>query len=245
VRVEAYDYRLYRQSELAALQDTLQLRLRRWLADWAPNAKITLTLTDLLTTDGEWLVDQAANIAMPNNEQVWDCFSRLCFDRDISRMQLPPASLCRSILTKALHSCLNALLKLTPPTISCVTLPASLRQTGALQLTLTIAESSLQLLLSAKHVLSLIDTPITSSTLPNFALSQLPLNDRVVLSVYLKPTQITLGELASIQVGDVIKLDHLSEQAFELRNQDEQVLGKAFPGIVNGCLQVRVCANQS
>lgn len=250
---EAYEYRLYADSELKQLQATLQLRFRRWLTDWAQNSAVETKLnlqTDLAFTDSaddKWLVDEAAGLALSQSAQLWSFFSGICFAKDVSASSLKSTVLCQSILTKSLNSCLKELLHIDQSaTKECVVLPPSLSQVGCLKLFIEVNGTVLSLLLSAALVIKLIDKPVEApKPLPIFQLGQLPLTGKIDLNVHLHPTTISLGDFSSICIGDVIKLDHKVEQPFELRTGDNQIMGVAFPGVEDERLLVRISANKA
>lgn len=242
--VTAYEYRLYRDSELSRLQQTLQLRIDRWLADWAvePVPEMTVRLSaDASAAAGNWLVDAQTKVAVHDTPELWSFFCRICFAHEISRIQLDKAVVCHGVLQRVLTSFGQSVCQSGDLELSVDGLHTGLCQVGCLQLTVAAAGIPLSVRLSTEKVSQLLGSPAPEpSILLAFPLSRLPLDGAIQLQVYFQPTQMALGDITHARVGDVIRLDHQVGQPFELRDQDNQILGQAFPGTDADHLQIRV-----
>lgn len=245
--VAAFEYRLYRDSELSRLQQTLQLRIDRWLTDWAvePIPEMVVRLSaETSAVAGCWLVDAETKVAVFDTPELWSFFSRVCFAHEVSRIQLDKAVVCRGVLERGLRSFGQSICQTGDLETSVDNLPADFCQVGCLQLTVEAAGIPLSVRLSTEKIGQLLESPAPEpSILPAFPLSRLPLDGEIQLQVYFQPTQMALGDMTHAQVGDVIRLDHQVGQPFELRDQNNKILGHAFPGTDADRLQIRVAKN--
>ena len=240
-----YDYRLYCDSEIKQLEAILQEQHSKWLSEWGQksDAKLQLSImTDLPLSDQSWLID--GDVVLNLASFPWAFMSKLCFGYEVTQNQYT-APLCKSVLDKMLRSYLETLFGLDCiPTEKQAVLPEKFRQVGCLLVVCHAEDMCLKLVLSPVQVAQLLNKPaLNVEPLSPFSINQLPVDGSVCLHVHSCPTDLTIGELSNINIGDVLKLDHKINQPFELRSADQQIVGKVTLGCVNNQLSIRVYSN--
>lgn len=117
------------------------------------------------------------------------------------------------------------------------------RWSGALAICLSIAGNDLRLLLNTDLVKELVDYsgskgPKQSASLQNLA--QAIGHYKVGLRVELKPVDIDLGTLASLQIGDILSLAHDLKDPVQLKDSYAQVVGEGYLGRIGDAKAIQL-----
>jgi hypothetical protein len=229
-------FRLYAESELRAIETGLKAVAAQWWLDWGgePCHDVMITLRPVCLRDIEqpqWLLAADQQVAFCVDHTLYAGLSRLCLRQEKSSAGLTGSCLAKPVLMSALAA-LAAGLGVSSaaeihaePLLMDAQLPSACSAVGALHVCLRISWMCIVLILPCNVVTKCLPAAPVLAPLPALRLGALPLDAQICLNVMATATQITLGDLASIQAGDVIQLDHRVGQAFDLQLPDGQTLG--------------------
>lgn len=117
------------------------------------------------------------------------------------------------------------------------------RWSGALAICLNIDGNDLRLLLNTDLVKELVGYSGSKGLKPSASLQNLAQaigHYKVGLRVELKPVDIDLGTLASLQIGDILSLAHELKDPVQLKDNYAQVVGEGYLGRIGDAKAIQL-----
>jgi len=266
--MSVFPYVFYKESELDILSKAISDRLNRWSRDWFhPGDQVKLVslipfdindyvygkqsmLMNIMVSDGKWVdcwvktndISRITTILLGTEEQPGN----------VNNRHNAPGKLGRSLVLKAVQSLVVAICgkdivdsekSVRTEIIDHHYLATKNTAIGKLKMTMTIADATLDLMISPLLSHELIGRKYSKSneiTYYSGELEKLFLKKKVPYEVSLGTVDISIEELASLQVGDVLKLDkNLSDSCGIVFDKNKKSY-KCILGRINGSKAIRI-----
>jgi len=266
--MSVFPYVFYKESELDVLSNAISHRLDKWSKDWF-DPEDAVKLVSLIPFDINDYVygKQSMLVHVQLSDGKWvDCWVKT---NDVSRItakllgteELPgnlnnrhnaPGKLGRSLVLKAVQSlvvaiCGEGIIASDKPVTTEIVdhhyLATRNTAIGKLKMTMSIADATLDLMISPLLSHELIGRKYSKSseiTYYSGELEKLFLKKKVPYEVSLGTVDIAIEELASLQVGDVLKLDKkLSDSCGIIFDKNKRSYN-CILGRINGSKAIRI-----